>query len=358
MEYKISLDYDDYFSNSQIIKATNLEVVGEAIMFATDKKTLLLLDSKNISYMLHDSKMKRIKNIFKYKTGIYVGLLWVLLLIVMNSFRVNRIEFNGDYPINEEITSYINNQNQQILFFSFHKNNYQDLSKNLRSTFYEYEWINVSKKGSTIYVTINTPQEFEQVIENNEMGDIVAKKSGMISEYKVFSGLSLVESNQYVKKGEVLVEGQASGAKGYVLATVYEEIKVTVMKEKSVATLTGVSQKYTSVKLFKKSFNVGKKATFSQSDTTIKKIFNIPGLLSINKIEELEKNDIIYTYDSDKAKEIAQNIITEGFTNSKVLNEERIVRIEQLYLQENSDSFEIVFLVKKIESIGEFKKRV
>ena len=40
---------------------------------------------------------------------------------------------------------------------------------------------------------------------------------------------------------------------------------------------------------------------------------------------------------------------------NKVLNDERILRIEELYTVENEESFKITFLVKKIESIGEFK---
>ena len=39
-QYKISIDYDDYFANSQFLTATNIEVVGDSIMFYTDKKTI------------------------------------------------------------------------------------------------------------------------------------------------------------------------------------------------------------------------------------------------------------------------------------------------------------------------------
>ena len=358
MEYRISIDYDDYFANSPIIKAYNIEIVGEAIMFTTDKATLLLLESKNIAYMLHDSKIKRIKNTLKYKSGIYIGLLWVLFFVIMNSYRVNEIKFNNEFPINDEIKTYITSQNQQILFFSFHKNNYQDLSKNLRSTFFEYEWINVEKKGTKLLVTINTPNTDIIPTDSYEVGDIVAKKAGMISEYKVFNGTSVLTSNKYVNKGDVLIDGQASGAKGYVLATVYDQVKITVMKENIIEKQTGNKIKYTKIKLFNKSFNINKKNNFNKSDVSVRKVFSIPYLISINKIEEFEKNDIIYTYDSDKAVLFAKNIIIDGFTNSKVLNEEKIIRIEQLSIKETDNAFEIIFLVKKIESIGEFKKRV
>ena len=154
MDYKISIDYDDYFANSSQFKASNIEVVGDSIMFYTDKETIGLLETKNIRYMLHYSKSEKIKGFFKHKTGIIIGVLCVSFLILINSFRVSKITFNGNYPINEHIETYIKEQNQQILFFEFHKNNYQYLSKELRSVFNEYEWISISKKGSVIYVEV------------------------------------------------------------------------------------------------------------------------------------------------------------------------------------------------------------
>ena len=47
MEYKISIDYDDYFANSQVFKASHIEVIGDSIMFYTDKETINLIENKN-----------------------------------------------------------------------------------------------------------------------------------------------------------------------------------------------------------------------------------------------------------------------------------------------------------------------
>ena len=33
MNYKISIDYDDYFANSNLFNARNIEIVGDSIMF-------------------------------------------------------------------------------------------------------------------------------------------------------------------------------------------------------------------------------------------------------------------------------------------------------------------------------------
>lgn len=358
MNYKISIDYDDYFANSSIIKAKDIKVVGDSIMFDTDKETITLLDNKNIRYMLHESKKEKLKINIKSKSGIIIGFLCVCFLIFFNSFRVSKIEFNANYPINEEIKTYIEGQNQQLLFFSFHKNNYQDLSKDLRSVFNEYEWINIKKKGSVIYVEIE-PTTTKNVTEDDELvADIIAKKSGVINSFAIFNGSSTLSINQYVEKGEVLISGQASKAKGYVLATIYEQKDITVYKNSKTNTLTGNVINYNQISLFGKNINIGKDTNYKMSNIVTKNIFSIPYLFNINKIEEYEKNDIIYVYDKKAAITYAASVIEDEFINSKVLNEEKILRLEELVVKEDEDKFIITFLIKKIESIGEIKRNI
>ena len=82
MEYKISIDYDDYFANSQVFKASRIEVIGDSIMFYTDKETIALIESKNIRYMLHYSKKGKVLEFFKYRTGILIGVLCLIFLIL------------------------------------------------------------------------------------------------------------------------------------------------------------------------------------------------------------------------------------------------------------------------------------
>ena len=358
MEYKISIDYDDYFANSQAFKASHIEVIGDSIMFYTDKETIDLIESKNIRYMLHYSKKGKVLTFFKYRTGIIIGLLCLVFLITMNSFRVSAIEFSGTYPINDEIQSYIESQNQQILFFDFHKNNYQNLSKDLRSVFNEYEWISISKKGSKLFVEIEPTTTKNITFDDEVTGNIVAKKSGIITEFAVFNGSSNLTANKYVKEGEVLISGQVSPAKGYVLATDYEQKIIEIPKQNTLNEFTGKTINYNQIRLLNKSINIKKVENFGVSELTVKSIFNIPYIISVNKIEEYEKNDIIYTYDKKTAITYAASIIEDEFTKSKVLNEEKILRLESLVVLEDSDSFKITFLIKKMESIGEFKKSI
>jgi hypothetical protein len=130
------------------------------------------------------------------------------------------------------------------------------------------------------------------------------------------------------------------------------------MKNDTLTQYSGSSIKYNQIRIFNKNFDINKKNGFSSSDISSKKVFSIPYIIDINKIEEYEKNDIIYTYDAKTAVSYAKSIVEDEFLNNKLLEKEKILRIEELVVTETNDSFEVVLLIKKIESIGEFKKKI
>ena len=358
--YKISVSYDDYFANANRITSTQIEVVGDVIMFHTNGESIKFLDDNNVRYMLHSSAKKEVKKFLYNKTGIVIGLVVVSLLIVFNSFRISKISFNADYPINPLIEEYIDGQTQNLLFFSFHKNNYKELSKNLRSTFNQYEWINVDKKGSTIIVTIEPTTTKDMDYTDLASGDIVAKKDGVVDSYIIFNGTSTLQSSMYVKKGDILISGSASNvhAKGYVMAKTYESIVITVPKKTNKEELSGEVINYYELILFGKEFNLMKNKNYETSDLKREKSFNIPYIFTLNKIEEYEKDDIIYMYNRKTAIAYAKSVIENNFLSSKVLNDEKIERVEPLKVVETDNEFEITFLVKKLESIGVFIKHL
>lgn len=356
MNYKISVDYDDYFVSANQISTKNVSVVGDSILFTTNQEGIKYLDEKNVCYMLHENKKETKFKKFKHKSGIVLGLIIIALLIILNTFRVKEVKFSGDYPINDTILEYINDQNQNVLWFNFHKNNYDKISKELRSTFYEYEWINVYKKGTTIYVDINPTTTKDMVTESKNIGNIIAKKDGIITSFISYSGKLLVSQNDYVKKGDILILGNES-VKGYVLADTYEEITIKVDKVITNLEYSGQKSKYNTFKLFNFSFNLGKKKTYKEKDIKSKKVFNIPYLFSLYKKVEYEKKEYIYEYDLNDAIAYGENVIRDNFLANQKLNEEKIVIIIVISYKENEDFYEITYLVKKNESIGEFSEK-
>ena len=180
----------------------------------------------------------------------------------------------------------------------------------------------------------------------------------MIENFIIFNGTSTLTSSQYVRKGDVLINGVNSGihAKGYVMATTYESRTITVFKEVKLEEYSGEVSDYYELVLFGKEFNLFKDKNYLLSDKRTVKTFKIPLVMTLNKIEEYEKDGIIYMYNRNTAIAYAKSVIESDFMKNKVLNDEKIERLEPLIVKETSDSFEITFLVKSLESIGVFSK--
>jgi len=357
--YKISLEYDDFFANSNQITSKEIEIVGDSLTFKTNKDSINYLDKNNIRYMLHTSYKAKLNLFIKYKFGMVIGLMMVFIMIFLNSFRVSKIDFNGDYPINKEVETYISGQTKKVLFFSFHNGNYEELSKDLRSIFNEYEWINVEKVGSVLKVEIEPTTTKDIPYENEVVGNIVARGRGIIEEFIIFNGVGNVNVGDYFEDGTVLIDGISHNkeAKGYVLAKTFETQKITVNKKITKEEYSGNVNNFYDIGLFGIHFKLFNDNPYPKSDLQNKKVFNIPFIIEINKIEEYEKDDIIYIYDKESAILYAKSVIENDFSKGKVLNEEKIIRLQELVVEELEDSFVITFLVKKLESIGEFVKK-
>ena len=106
--------------------------------------------------------------------------------------------------------------------------------------------------------------------------------------------------------------------------------------------------------MFDNSFDINKNNNYLISDKNSNNIFNLFDFFSIKKIEEHEKNDIIKRYTRDEAVLEAQNRIINDFNNKRIYELEKITDIVEYNYNETDDLYCFTFIVKKIESIGEF----
>lgn len=357
--YKISMYYDDYFIHHQSIKAFNLRTSNESIVFETDSESIGYLNDNNVKYIIEKNKFEFIKNIILLRKFVILSCVVMLFVLYMNSYRVNDINFNIDTPINDEIASSIESKYKKLLFFDFVTDDFVDLSKNLRSEYSCYEWISISKDYSTINVEI-TKTGLNQTYNDNLIGNIVASRDGVISSYIVYSGTVSISYNDYVKAGDILIKGAyediLTTPKGVVMATTYSEETYQVPKTIYEEKLTGNMSYFYEVCILNNNFDILKETNYSLYQEISSSIFSIPNFLQINKIEHYEKNDIIYINDIDTAREYGLTLVDKNFTDNKVLEEESIVSKYVLTTTEYDDYFEITYLVKKLESIGEFEE--
>ncbi len=364
--YRLSINTDDFFEYNNKIVATNISVKDGQVIFYTDKITLKFLKSNNVEYEIIEDKRTQTKNRMMKSRGFLAGMIMFACLLYFNTFRVSRIEFNGQFEINNNIEQRIVKNTKRLFFWDFLSSKLDTIAADLRKEYVEYQWISIEKSGSVVKVVVSDFDTETREIKAEKIGNVVAKKTGIITYCNAYQGKKAVELNQYVKEGDVLISAnklfntdsskmELTEARGLVLASTYEEVNMTVYKKVNSTVYTDNVNKSKEISIFGFDFNIGKKKEFSKKDREEKTVFNFFGIFKVKKVTEYEKCDIIKTYNKDSSIEHVKTLIEEDFNLNKTSKLEEIIKMEVLYLEELNDSFNIKMLVKKQESIGIFQ---
>lgn len=359
MIYKIKMKKDDYFKISKRIISANLEIEGEEVSFEIEGGSFQILKKSNYPYKLIESLQSRIARYLSKYSLVIVGVLFLLSILYMNIFRVSKITFNRETPINDEIEEQISSSFKKLFCFDFCNIDYEAFSKKLRLQYPQYPYIKASFDHNVIDVTIYNYDEVSIPIENQTAGDVIAKKDGIVDIFYVFNGQSLVSKNKYVKSGDVLISGNSTNtllqAGGLIMATTYEKMTIEVPKEEIVSSLSSETDRYHHVKLFNWGFDLSKDANFSsyQRNEVVK--FNLFDIFTVKEIADTKKNDIIKTYDEETAQLKAQEMILEDFKEHQINSLEKVLAMVSIKCEEEDNRYIFTFIVKKNESIGVFQ---
>lgn len=121
----------------------------------------------------------------------------------------------------------------------------QEIRQKLLLKHKEFSWIHFTQSGSTLTVTpMLAPVTKEREVKNPPPSHLVAKRSGVITDFVLVKGVRAVEKNTAVKKGDLLVNGFVTqgekriitSAEGKVYASYWIELnfelpkKVTIVK--------------------------------------------------------------------------------------------------------------------------------
>ncbi len=338
------------------------------------EKDLPLLDEAKIIYQIY--AYKGLKHLFRHiKThlSIIIGIILFVLIIYGNTLTIKEISFSTYTKDNEKISAIINEHLTSYHNIKYLNTDINEINLLLRKEFSNYEWISVKKTGCNLYVTILEPSiinKEEQLVEGS--GDLVATKDGMIKFFQVKQGIPLIELNQFVKQGQILVSGNLRynnadesefyiPADGKVYAEVWYTKTIEVKKELMATEYTGKIKVEKSFSLF--GLDIKYKTitkNYQNYDTEVTysplKIFSIKLPIGIKKIHYLEKNDIMYMYDANTALEFATSQIR--YQMIKTFTEgDKILDIELLTQSEDNEKFTFNIFVKTYENIAIFQRR-
>ena len=107
----------------------------------------------------------------------------------------------------------------------------------------EYSWVHFSKSGSNFTVKpMLAPIQSERPIKDAPPTHLIAKRSGVITDFELIKGVRAVEKNVAVKKGDILVNGFVTqgekriitSAEGKVFANYWIELEFELPKQVSI----------------------------------------------------------------------------------------------------------------------------
>ena len=224
------------------------------------------------------------------------------------------------------------------------------------------EWLEIENKGTKYIVKIEV-RETKKEKEEEKIQDIVASKDGIIKKIIAENGVKVVDENDYVKKGDILISGDIKlneeiknsiSAKGKVYAEVWYNVSVEYPYHYKEIKETGKIKNVFVLKFLNKNIELTFKK-FNNKRIEENNIINyFPFSLVKQKQKEIEIIDEIYTNEEaiEKALEKASEQIRK-----KLRKDEYIICQKTLLINTKDSKIILDIFFSVYEQIGEIKLR-
>lgn len=357
MKYTITTTNE--FINEVIkVKIKNLKI-DEQVTFETNEKGYnYLKNSIRIDQCLNNYQF-RFVSVFKKHIITIISIIILILTLNLFSKSITKIKFIDSYNYNQEILETISNDLYQVGPFKFLKHSINSLNQHLRSKYYAYEWIGVIKKGTTLYIEIEKNESNNQINLKDVPGNLVSSKNAIIKYYHLEKGVVLIQEDQAVQKGEILISGEIKHYNdnseyihpiGYVIGETVDVKTITI--NKNIVNIKR-SGKINVIDVWKDPEII--KTDFANYEIEYKNIFK----LFKKQFMRLYIYELIQTetsYNENDAIEYAKTILMRDFYESERLELEKIIYIKHIETTEDDDCYYVKLVIKAHENIAEFKK--
>lgn len=285
-------------------------------------------------------------------------LISIFLIIFSSNIIVSIDVVHNDSKVRELILDELYENNVHPIMFKKTYSELQTIKKNIKEKYRDkIEWLEIIDNGMNY--TIKVEKRIINKKEDKPLScDIVSDKDAVIISSEVTSGEGLVEYNDYVKKGSVLISGtikkgeEVKGtvcADGVVYGNTWYTINVSVPLKKQ-------EKEYTGKKKGNISFEYGStytplfKVHFDKYEFVNKKIFSI-GRFTLYKSKALEYKEKEMLRSVEEAKKEAVNLgrkkIVDNLDKSASILYEKVL---QSHEYNSIIDMEIFYSVKEIIS--------
>ena len=353
---KISINDSSKLSGKHI---KNIKKKDDELFFYTDDKSIkvLMQEIDNIEY--DNIFKKRLMTFLKKHLISLVALFIITLLLINQSIAIREIRFINYNTYDKEVETFLEERLKKIGPFYYLDDSLNNINFDIKSKFYDYEWISVSKNGS--FLDVDIKKQHIPGYENEDdgiVGDYIASRDAIIKLYYVKKGIVFVFESQSVKKGDLLVSGNLKyhlneveyiKPQAIVIGEVVEYQNIRVKKNQTREQRNGKITIKKHLTLFNGSlFN---KKPYDNADEEKFELFNAFDFIKINKSVYYEFETVNITYNYDEALTYAKSLIRKDFNADEY---EKIIFIKLVSSIEDSNYYDFEFIIKKQENIAQF----
>lgn len=287
----------------------------------------------------------------------------VILIFATSNLYIRQITFKNENTFDYEIYKFTEAQLKKFGNIYLIKTSVNEISNSLRENYPNFQYIGAQRTGSTIVIEIVKIKYDTIDYEKHSYGNLIASSDGVVMEISCLNGVRIVNLNQTVKKGDLLISGNINHfidplnnsktvvAQGKVFAYTINYESYRVDKQSQETTFSSNISQQIQVELFKKPL-FKQKSPYQDYYLKYDQIFSLSNFFKVYKLSFYE----IVTYEQSKNKEEAYEFILSKikttFINKKTSDKEKIIYIKLMNYEEFSDYFLFKFLIKRYENIG------
>lgn len=346
------LDYDYIIkkiisNNINIVKSYKKNNEYYFILNEDDYKTLLKLDYKKAIIYQSYSGIFNIINLIKYnRVYIILTIFTVAILFLSNYFIIKVNIHSNDVNLNKlikyslidyKITDYSIKKKQSTL-----KKIKEEILKKYKD---KIEWIEIINKGYKYDVYLIERKE-NNTREDYDKCHYVAKKSGTVTSIKAKKGVLMVQENNYVNQGDILISGeviyndelkQQVCADGKIMGEVWYEVDLSYPLVKTVTEYKKNVHYNISFNFLNKNYLI-----FRNKYNNIKTIRTLGNdVLGLNIVTSSKTKKVHKKVSEEKAinlmlKKAKENIELRSHNNAKIISEnilKKYIKNDTIYMK-------------------------
>ncbi|MDQ0299750.1 hypothetical protein J2S78_002170 [Salibacterium salarium] len=293
--------------------------------------------------IIEESTYQKYYGYLKTRTGFFLGIGLFMLIIILLSQMIWKVEIEGADPrLEYEMKDYLDELGVKVGAFQFLLPDSEGMQTQLLNRMDEVTWIGVNKKGTTYQFQV-VEQSLPEKSESQSPHHLVAKKTAVINSIYAEKGQPMVKQNDVVHKDDVLISGfigegeytRTVAAQGEVRGETWYKVTVELPEKLLLQTLTGESEKSYTIQLFGLNIPIWGMNAGEQYDNVVMtekthdaKVWkwNLPASLEVNKyqesktVQDVSKKNII-----EKSKEAATIKLKNRLSNNAEIKAEKIL---------------------------------